>query len=315
MDLKPGSSMTKAVSPFDPSREAVIIEQIRTRELTKGYKNIYNMDISGQFGALEYIYLCQCPVTGLEFYYPFGLDGDAEFYRQLSRHDWYYHPSRWEHQEVIQMITEGQRLLEIGSGDGAFLEQLLSRKTVTYTGLELNPAAVEKAAARGIRLSREPLGTHAASHAAQYDVVCSFQVMEHISGIGEVIRDSLRVLRPGGQLIIAVPNNDTRFIRHNLHPSRFLNMPPHHVNLFSERSLKGLAGFFSLKLTHVLKEPLQENHTDVFLYNQLGRLLGGSALLTQLAWRSRLPLLFRPLVRRKASRLKGHTIIAVFEKP
>ena len=39
-----------------------------------------------------------------------------------------------------------------------------------------------------------------------FDVIVAADVIEHLSPPGEVLRDMLRVLRPGGQVLLSVPN-------------------------------------------------------------------------------------------------------------
>ena len=305
--------MTKPYSPFDSSKEATILSRIRTADVILGYWKLYNVDISADFKNLEYIYLCECPLTSLKFYFPFGLDGNAAFYEKFSLKDWYYSTNRWEHTMVVDLIGSGTTVLEIGPGDGVFLEKLSFKKNIKYAGLELNPLAIEKAKLKGIILTNELLSEHAESNAGKYDVVCSFQVMEHISAIHSAMSDSVKILKKGGSLIIAVPNNGALF-KSNIHPSKFLNMPPHHVNLFDEKSLLAMAGLYNLKLRKIITEPLQENHIDVFIYNSLGTVVFKNELLTRFLWKTGIQNLFRPLVKKFKSHIKGHTLIAIFEK-
>jgi len=303
----------QAHSPFDASKEAKIISSIKSLDIILGYKKIYDLDIFSNFKNIETIYLCECPLTSLRFYFPFNLDGDAEFYEKISSKDWYYSTNRWEHLAVSDFIASGNSLLEIGPGDGVFLQKLTAIKNIKYVGLELNPQAIEKAKSKGIVLTHELLESHAKNNADKYDVVCSFQVMEHISAIDSAMSNSVKVLKKGGSLIIAVPNNGN-FFRSNIHPSKYLNMPPHHVNLFDERSLLGVAELYNLKLRKLISEPLQENHIDVFIYNRIGILFFKNEFLMKLVWRTGIQALFRPIVRKFKNRIKGHTIIGIFEK-
>lgn len=303
----------RACSPFDASVEAKIISSIKTSDIIIGYKKNYDLDISSCFKNIETIYLCECPLTRLRFYFPFNLDGNAEFYEKISLKDWYYSTDRWEHITVADLIPAGKSVLEIGPGDGVFLQKLKASKSISYVGLELNPAAIEKAKSRGIHLTNELLGKHVENNTGVYDVVCSFQVMEHISAIHSAINDSVKALKKGGQLIIAVPDNGALF-KSNIHPSRYLNMPPHHVNLFDEQSLMGVAKLYDLKVLKLITEPLQENHIDLFIYNHLASFVFKNEFLMKIIWRTGIQNLFRPLVRKFSNKIKGHTLIGIFEK-
>lgn len=305
----------KAYSPFFKDIEARILEEVKTSELIEGYLKIYEMDISSKFGSMDFIYKCECPLTKLKFYYPFDLDGDAKFYEELSLKDWYYNQERWEHEEALKYIQEDSSVLEIGSGDGAFLAKLTSRKKVNYTGLELNHKAIKRALEKGISLNEQTLQEHTATQSdKRYDVVCSFQVLEHISNIGTILNSSVTTLREGGTMIIAVPNNDVKFIGENKHPSKFLNMPPHHVNLFTEASLIAIAEKHGLKVNAIIKEPLQDAHIEVFLYNFLVKKIFHTTFIVNSIWKLRLHYLITPFVRLFRKKITGHTIIAVLQK-
>ena len=46
--------------------------------------------------------------------------------------------------QVIEWIPERSRVLDLGTGDGEFLEQLVKAKRVTGEGVELNSALVTR---------------------------------------------------------------------------------------------------------------------------------------------------------------------------
>lgn len=301
-------------SPFDERKEAEILSEYRTKEIIQGYDAEFGVAVSDYFKEIPVLHICKCPVTDLIFYYPFGLDGKAEFYAELSKWPWYYQAERWEHREVFKWIEKGMAVLEIGSGSGAFLSLLTKNKEVNYTGLELNSDAIREAAKRGISLKDETLHTHALNHSEKYDVVCSFQVFEHISAVKELFTDAFSLLKPGGRLIIAVPNNDVAFFKENRTGGRFLNVPPHHVNLFTESSFRGIATLYNVELEHIEKEPLQDLHVDTYLHYRISRLFLNNSFMVRAFWKLKLHIPLRTLVKVMKHRIDGHTIMAVFRK-
>lgn len=308
--------MQQVYSPFDPNKKARIVKTISTAELIKSYKNLYEIQVDRCFGEVKEILLCECPLTGLHFYTPASCAGDPLFYEHMSEKPWYYHPERWEHRSIAHLIKPGSSILEIGAGDGAFSSLLHSIPGVTYHGLEFNPEAIKNAEKKSIRLFRQSIVEHSKTTSNHYDIVCSFQVMEHVPDIASTIEHSLAVLKKGGRLIVAVPNNSVSFINvlSNIHPSKYLNMPPHHMNLFDERSLPALSVCFPMKVEQTILEPLQDMHMDVYIYNRLGKLLFRNARLTNLIWKTGLAQLWRPFVKRRQTKIKGHTLIVIFEK-
>ena len=135
----------KVSSPFDNTVNCNIIERISVAGIIAAYKKEYATDTTYIFGDLKEICICKCPLTGLEFFYPRNMDGDAAFYASLSKEEWYYQIERWEYSKTIEFIKDGDSVLEIGSGGGAFIKMLTKSKKVTYCGLELNEDGVSRA--------------------------------------------------------------------------------------------------------------------------------------------------------------------------
>jgi len=105
--------------------------------------------------------------------------------------------------------------------------------------------------------------------------VTLFHVLEHLANPAEVVAGVLRVLRPGGMLVIAVPNNDG-FIGKAVHAP--LNGPPHHVLRWGERPLRHLADRFSLTVEAMECEPVRPEellfYRRAMLTHRVARCLG-----------------------------------------
>lgn len=102
-------------------------------------------------------------------------------------------------------------------------------------------------------------------------MVCSFQVLEHIADVKSFIESSLKALKKGGRLVVAVPNNDVLFFKYrnlrfqNNHylKTLLLNLPPHHMGLWNPRSIVNLASIYNLKLEALFKEPLNHHRKEL----------------------------------------------------
>jgi 2-polyprenyl-3-methyl-5-hydroxy-6-metoxy-1,4-benzoquinol methylase len=266
------------------------------------------MDVSKYFHGLEKISIYKCRDTGMSFFYPLDIAGDGEFYEKLQQFDWYYMDWKWEHESAMQYITPNMEVLEIGCAKGAFISKI-SKKGVTASGLELNEDAVELGKKRGLRIFNETIQEHARTNPGKYDLVCSFQVMEHIPYIREVLEASVAALKKGGKLIVSVPNNDS-FLGLSVN---YLNMPPHHMGLWNEEVFKSMARIFNLKLLNVHFEPLQKYHEDYFANTIRSHYLKKYRLLSVLPNRLVARVLPRA-VKLLSKKMAAFTVQGVFQK-
>ena len=141
---------------------------------------------------------------GEEFYFPeesaFSAiaDGIKELIQEARRH-------------VVEKRARIGRLLDVGSGDGAFVHHMASQGWDAI-GLDFSPAASELAARRGLRgrFLMGSLGSLADHDLPQgsFDAVTLWQVLEHIGEPVDMLRRVRGLLRPGGLLVASVPNID-----------------------------------------------------------------------------------------------------------
>jgi SAM-dependent methyltransferase len=104
----------------------------------------------------------------------------------------------------------GARVLDVGCGEGHFLRECV-RRGARATGLEFRLASVRYAQERcGIEDVRTaPLEDRSAWPDAEFDVVCSLDVVEHVHDLGTFFEQCVRVLRPGGIMLHATPGADS----------------------------------------------------------------------------------------------------------
>ncbi|MFQ3580717.1 MAG: class I SAM-dependent methyltransferase [Chloracidobacterium sp.] len=248
-------------SPVVPGAPARCVEALDTSRLIESYQRDYGVDVADYFHGLPQVDIYACSVTGYRFYYPFTLAGREDLYAQLAQFPWYY-TDRPEHALAERHIRQSDRVLEIGCGRGFFLKRLAARQ-VAAVGLDLNRAAVAQCRADGLDVRLETVEAHVNAHAHSYDVVCAFHVLEHITNVHNFLSSTLTLLKPGGCLVIAVPNSDPYAYKFDLYFA--LNAPPHHMGLWNRQSLKALANVFPMTLRNTYTIPMEIGEYNRYL--------------------------------------------------
>lgn len=299
-----------------------VLDSVSSAALVGGYRQPHlAIDISALLPeACAVIDLLACRRCGLRWFFPMPA-GDASFYEQLQHHPWYYQTDKPEHAHAAAQIGPGQTVLEVGCGAGAFAAHL--PPLVSYKGLEFNNAAVQRALAAGLDVSKRTVEAEAEAKPARYDVVCHFQVLEHVPDLVTFMRACVQALRPGGCLIVAVPSEDS-FLR--IAGSAWLNMPPHHVTRWTDAALTHLFEALDVEVESVWHEPVAACHADwyaaVLSEHAVARRLGlrtslaGGGWPARLAYRTaRIPRLQRWLLAHGEAAFefsgRGHTVCAV----
>lgn len=295
------------ISPLTTLDHTRKVKDISTDWLKERYQKRYNVDISRFTKGLDSISQYECLDSGFLFFVPGGISGDDQFYQQLSSSKDYYIDWKWEHEAALPYLDKSHKILEIGCGKGGFLRKL-TRDGFDISGTELNSKQYDLLAKEGLTIYPDLLSRHKTRNIT-YDDIVSFQVLEHIDNPRSFILDSLAMLRPGGKFIFCVPNNDS-FIKDD--PNLILNMPPHHMGLWTEDSIKAITKLFPLTLETILFEPLQPHHHMHYLKTRSLKWFGDK-FFRKLILAAILPigLLYLRLF---SSRIRGQSILAVYTK-
>ena len=138
-----------------------------------------------------------------------------------------------------------RRLLDVGCNDGEKLLPFRDRGWEIH-GVDVSGPAIEAARARlpQARFSRGTLA-EAGLPAGYFDCVRIDNVLEHVRHPVELLVEAHRVLAPGGELFVYVPNGES-FTLTWLKRFSINSWIPYHVSLFTKASLVfalGRAGF------------------------------------------------------------------------
>lgn len=120
--------------------------------------------------------------------------------------------SAWLRYDMIRrLIPPGRhRILEIGAGLGSVGALLAERSD--YVGVEPDPESFSTARRRvGTRGQMLNIAVEALPASEIFDVICAFEVLEHIDDDRGALSSWLRHLRPDGWVVVSVPLGRNRF--------------------------------------------------------------------------------------------------------
>ena len=155
------------------------------------------------------------------------LAGDPLFAADMSRHLVAY--------QFAQQQVRGKNVLDAGCGDG-YGTDMLAQTAARALGVDRSAETIDVAGRR----CRRPNLTYRACDldrlsglGEQFDVVCNFQVIEHLVDPKPFLGQARQVLRPGGCLIVTTPNRLNTLVEN-----------PYHVHEYVAGELAELLGEF-----------------------------------------------------------------------
>lgn len=153
-------------------------------------------------------FLCQCNRCGLIFSKRIpSLEELNEVYDNYSRSNSISEITIKRYQEILggfEKYKKTGKILDVGAGDGFFLEVAKRRGWEVY-GTEYDDRAITLCRQKGIKTYKGKLNIDDFEENF-FDVVTSFEVMEHINNPNEDLDVIRKILRKGGVFYVTTPN-------------------------------------------------------------------------------------------------------------
>ena len=163
----------------------------------------------------------------------------------LQDQHWWFRARRDILLAVIKQLQlpDQADILEIGCGAGGNLGML--KQFGRVSAMEMDDRAIAKAKKiSGLKIDKGRLPDHI-PYSCQFDLICLFDVLEHIENDLDAVLKIVRRLKSTGQIIITVPAHMFLFGSHDK------NM--HHFRRYSKKRLKKIltgSGFKIQKITY-----------------------------------------------------------------
>jgi ubiquinone/menaquinone biosynthesis C-methylase UbiE len=138
-------------------------------------------------------------------------------------------------------VAKNKAVLDIACGEG-YGSNLLAQKATHVTGVDIDNATIQKAKQKYTHsnlsfITGDVRKTPCPNHS--FDIVVSFETIEHIEEQAQMIQEIKRVLKPGGLLIISTP--DKKYYA----DKRQHNNPFHKKELYEAEFIDILKGQFT----------------------------------------------------------------------
>jgi SAM-dependent methyltransferase len=303
----------KFTSPITGNDCQKIIQKIPTSDVVNLYKSRKGISVKDEFKD-DFIYLVEDTETGFEFFSPFQA-GSEKFYHDFY-HNVNYQQDKQEYHYAKNFINDGDEVLDVGCGTGNFSTYIPQAK---FTGLELTQASVDRAQQKGLNVKKLTIQEFNEQNQKEYDVVTSYQVLEHVEDPSGFIEHCLKPLKKGGLLVLSVPNNDGyKFLEVNSHT----NIPPHHISRWTLKTFVFIANKLNLDIYDYYYD--SDTLKNYLRFGILNKFIGGKGkrpIVKWSAWVRFLDLglnvffhILKPIIRFNFPAITGHSLTVVLRK-
>jgi SAM-dependent methyltransferase len=231
-------------------------------------------------------HLCKCGSCGFVFSQAIPTPEELEeHYQGYGRNDYLSPITIKRYHELLdkmESFRKTNKILDVGCGIGYFLAVAKERGWEVY-GTEYTNEAVRICEEKGINMQKGVLNNENYEKDS-FDIITSFEVIEHINNPNEELRNFYSLLRPGGLVYVTTPNFNS-LLRYRLKEKYNVISYPEHLSYYSPKTLTKVfqdCGFKTLKIESTgislsrlrsskgksTEAPISKHSTDEKLRNQ-----------------------------------------------
>ena len=156
-------------------------------------------------------------------------------------------------QVFAALVAPGDRVLDLGVGDGALLKYIIEQRGVVGYGLDVSPKAVEFCRAQGLNVDLADVNRPISETVREpFDYVILSEIIEHLPD-PESLLDSLRpIVRKA--ILVSIPN--TGFYHHRLRllfgrfPLQWVVTPGEHLRFWTRADFHWWARQIGFRIAH-----------------------------------------------------------------
>jgi SAM-dependent methyltransferase len=161
---------------------------------------------------------------------------------------------------IVERNSTGKKILDIGCGTGEFLHYF-RQKGYDCQGVEPNPGAREYASKTYSLPVRERFEFRV-DEEANFDCVTLWHVLEHMHDPAETLSRLRSVVKPGGTLVIALPNPDSWDAKFYKEFWAAYDLPRHLFHFRPENFIM-LATKYHFELTQIIPQKLDSFYVSL----------------------------------------------------
>ncbi len=197
-------------------------------------------------------HLCQCQSCSFVFSRKIPSAQELEdHYQGYGRNDYLSPITIKRYHELLDQFEpfrKTNKLIDIGCGIGYFLEEAKKRGWEVY-GTEFTDEAVNICSAKGIHI-KKGFFNFKNYEPEMFDIITSFEVIEHINNPQTELINFNTILRDGGLVYVTTPNFNS-LLRYRLKATYNIICYPEHLSYYTPKTLKNIfkrSGFNKLKV-------------------------------------------------------------------